>query len=258
MQLKVSLHIHTSEDKKDGHIINYNVYNLIDEAEKCGFKVLGFTPHNKFVFKQEFADYAKKKGLLLIPGIERGLGRFANRHVVILNCDKTAEKIKTFKELLAYKAEHPEIFILAPHPTYNRLISIGAGKLKKYINLFDAIEHSCACSKKLNYHNKKAAAIAARFQKPIIATADVHVLKKLNTDFAVVEAVDLTAESVLMAIRYGKFKNVTVPQSLFNLLKYYVKFITKYFTKYIIIKILGPRSRELELESVLETAEEQN
>ena len=258
MQLKVSLHIHTNEDKKDGHIINYNVYNLIDEAEKCGFNVLGFTPHNKFVFKQEYADYAKKKGLLLLPGIERGLGRFANQHVVILNCDKSAEKIKTFKQLSDYKAEHPEIFILAPHPTYNRLISIGAGKLKKYINLFDAIEHSCACSKKLDHHNKKAAAIAARFQKPVIATADVHVLKKLNTDFALVEAVDLTAESVFMAIRYGKFKNVTVPQSMSDLYKYYVKFISKYIIKYITIKVLGLSSRKLELETVLETAEERD
>ncbi|MFH1582965.1 MAG: PHP domain-containing protein [Candidatus Falkowbacteria bacterium] len=256
MQLKASLHIHTSEDKKDGHIINYNVYNLIDEAQKCGFKVLGFTPHNKFVFKQDFAEYAKKKGILLIPGAERGLGRFFNQHVIILNCDKTIEKVKTLKQLLAYKEEHPEIFVLAPHPTYNRLISIGSRKLKKYINLFDAVEHSCACSKKLNFHNKKAAAIAARFQKPVIATADVHVLKKLNTDFAIIEAVDLSAESVLQAIRYGKFKNVTVPQSLLDLYKYYVNFLSKYIIKYITIKILGLKTKKLELETVPETVEE--
>jgi len=254
MQLKASLHIHTSEDKRDGHIINYNVYNLIDEAKKNGFNVLGFTPHKKFVFKEEFAEYAKKKGILLIPGVERGLGRFFNKHVVILNCDKTIEKVKTLKELLAYKNEHPEIFILAPHPAYNRLISIGAGKLEKYINLFDAIEHSSAYSKKLNFHNKKAAAIAARFQKPVIATADVHVLKKLNTDFAIIEAVDLTAESVLQAIKYGKFKNVTAPQSLFDLYKYYINFLTKYIIKYITIKIFGLQAKKLELETVEERA----
>ncbi|MDP2736250.1 MAG: hypothetical protein Q8O59_00480 [bacterium] len=256
MQLKASLHIHTSEDKEDGHIINYNVYNLIDEAQKCGFKVLGFTPHEKFVFKQEFADYAKNKGILLIPGVERGLGRFFNKHVVILNCDKTIEKVKTLKQLLAYKEEYPEIFILAPHPTYNRLISIGASKLKKYINLFDAIEHSCACSKKSNFHNKKAAAIAARFQKPVIATADVHILKKLNTDFAIIEAVDLSTESVLQALRYGKFKNVIEPQSLLALYKYYVNFLSKYIIKYISVKVLGLKTKKLELEAVSETLEE--
>jgi len=254
MQYKASLHIHTSEDKKDGHLINYNVYNLIDEAEKNGFKVLGFTPHKKFVFREEFAEYAKKKGILLIPGVERGLGRFLNRHVVILNCDKTIEKVKTLKELHKYKREHPEIFILAPHPTYNRLISIGAGKLKKYIDLFDAIEHSAAYSKKMNGNNKKAELIAARFQKPIIATADVHFLKKLNTDFAIIEAVDLTAGSVLQAIKYGKFKNVTVPQTCFGLIKYYLNFLTKYSIKFITIKILGLRAKRLELEAVEEQA----
>jgi len=256
MQLKASLHIHTSEDKKDGHIINYNVYNLIDEAEKNGFKVLGFTPHNKFVFKEEFALYAKNKGILLIPGIERGLGRFLNQHVIILNCDKTIEKVKTFKQLLEYKAGHPEIFILAPHPTYTRFISIGARKLKKYIHLFDAVEHSSAYSKKIDYHNKKAAAIAARFQKPIISTADVHILKKLNTDFAIIDAVDLTAESVFQAIKYGKFKNITVPQSLLALYKYYVGFLTKYIIKYTTVKILGLRAKELEFEAVFEKVEE--
>ena len=101
-----------------------------------------------------------------------------------------------------------------------------------------------------------AEAIAARFQKPIIATADVHILKKLNTDYAIIEAVDLTAESVLQAIRYGKFKNVTAPQSLFDLYKYYVNFLAKYIVKYVTVKIFGSRAKKLELETVLETVEE--
>lgn len=252
MRLKASLHIHTSEDKKDGHIINYNVYNLIDEAEKCGFNVLGFTPHKKFVFREEFAVYAKNKGILLIPGVERGLGRFLNRHVIILNCDQTVEKIKTLKQLAKYKSEHPEIFVLAPHPTYSRLISIGARNLKKYINLFDAIEHSGAYSKKMNFHNQKAKAIAARFKKPIISTADVHILKKLNTDFAIIEAENLSAASVFQAIKYGRFENITAPKSLFSLIKYYFNFLANYIVKYLTVKILGLRLKRLEPETVKE------
>lgn len=252
MRLKASLHIHTSEDKKDGHIINYNVYNLIDEAEKCGFNVLGFTPHKKFVFREEFAVYAKNKGILLIPGVERGLGRFLNQHVIILNCDQTVEKIKTLKQLAKYKSEHPEIFILAPHPTYSRLISIGARNLKKYINLFDAIEYSYAYSKKLNFHNKKARIIAARFKKPIISTADVHILKKLNTDFAIIEAEDLSAAGVFQAIKYGRFENITAPKSLFGLIKYYLNFLANYIVKYLTVKIFGLSIKRLEPETVKE------
>ena len=251
MQLKASLHIHTSEDKRDGHIINYNVYDLIDEAERNGFKVLGFTPHKKFVFKEEFAEYAKKKGILLIPGVERGLGRVFNKHVIILNCDKSIEKVKTLKQLLKYKKEHPEIFVLAPHPTYSRLISIGARELKKYIDLFDAIEYSCSYSQKYNFNNKKAGNIAAHFQKPIISTADVHVLKKLNTDFAIIEAVDCTPESIFQAIKYGKFKNVTAPKNLFDLIKSYINFLVKYVAKYIAVKILRLKPKELGMETAV-------
>lgn len=245
MLLKASLHIHTSEDKKDGHMIGYNVYQLIDEAEKRGFKVLGYTPHKKFVFRKEFADYAKNKGLLLIPGVERGLGRFFNQHVIILNCDQTVEKVKTLKQLAKYKNQHPEIFILAPHPTYSRLISLGARNLKKYIGLFDAIEYSFAYSKKMNSHNKKAQAIAARYRKPIISTADAHVLKKLNTDFAVIDAVDFTITDVLQAVKYGRFANVTLPKPPFALVVYYTNFIIKYYLKYIQVRILGLRPKRL-------------
>lgn len=254
MRLKASLHLHTSEDKKDGHIINYNIYNLIDEAEKNGFNVLGFTPHNKFVFKEEFADYAKNKSILLIPGVERSLGRFSNGHVIILNCDKSIEKVKTLKQLAKYKSEHPEIFILAPHPTYSRLISIGARNLKKYISLFDAVEYSYAYSKKFNFHNKKAKTIAASFQKPIIATADVHVLKKLNTDFALIETEEFTLESVFRAIKRGQFENVTAPKSLVGLIKYYLNFLANYIVKYLTVKILGLRIKRLELETVKKQA----
>lgn len=254
MQLKASLHLHTSEDKKDGHIINYNIYHLIDEAAKHGFNVLGFTPHNKFVFKEEFAGYAKNKGILLIPGVERSLGRFSNGHVIILNCDKSIEKVKTLKQLVIYKKNNPRIFVLAPHPTYNRFISIGSRKLKKYISLFDAVEYSYAYSKKLNFHNKKARTIAARFKKPFITTADVHVLKKLNTDFALIEAEEFTLENIFESIKRGQFENVTAPKSFFGLIKYEVNFLAKYIVKYVTIKILGLKIKTLELETVKERA----
>jgi len=237
MKLKASLHIHTKEDKKDGHMINYNVYNLIDEAAKNGFQVLGFTPHQKFVFKKEFAEYAKKKGILLIPGVERSLGRFLNKHVIILNCDKSVEKVKRFKHLLKYKKEHPEAFIMAPHPTYNRFISIGKRNLKKYIDIFDAVEYSCVYSKKMNA-NKKAQRIADNSNKPMISTADVHVLKKLNTDFALIEADDLTAGSIFRAIKEGNFQNVTEPKKFIDNLKYLAAFLSKYIYKFIQVKVL--------------------
>lgn len=246
MKLKASLHIHTREDKMDGHMIDYDIYQLIDEAERHGFDVLGFTPHQKFVFRPQFAEYAKKRGIILIPGVEKSLGSFLHSHVIILNCGKSIEKVKNFKQLIKYKKEHPEVFIIAPHPTHSRILSIGSKKLQKYIDLFDAIEYSWMYSKGYN-SNLKAAAIALLNHKPLISTADVHVLKRLDTDFAVIDTEDFSVESILDAIRHNKFENVTKPKRfLRDIVKYLIAINTKYVYRYIEIKILGLKARRLE------------
>lgn len=237
MILKASLHIHTKEDRKDGHMINYNVYQLIDEAHKKDFRILGFTPHQKFVFKEEYAEYALKKGILLIPGVEKNLGRMSGKHVLILNCGQSIEKVKNFKQLIAYKAEHPEIFVISPHPTYSRLISIGVRNLRKYISLFDAVEHSWLYSLRIN-KNKKAERIAREFNKPFVATADVHVLKKLDTDYTLLDVREFSREGVFEAIRSQRCENVTRPKKYLNILSYIAWTIIKYAYKFLEQKII--------------------
>lgn len=237
MILKASLHIHTKEDKKDGHMIKYDVFDLVDEAAKRGFHVLGFTPHQKYVFKKEYADYAKKKGILLIPGIERSLGRVSAKHVIILNCGPEAEKIKNFKQLAEYKKTHPEVFVLSPHPTFSRLISIGEKNLRRYISLFDAVEHSWIYSFKRN-KNKKAARVAQEFQKPFVATADVHRLKKLDTDYVIISAKDFSIEGIFEAIRQESFENITFPKRQIDLILYIANHIVEYYSKILIKKPL--------------------
>jgi hypothetical protein len=238
MQLKASLHIHTSEDKRDGHMIDYSIYQLIDEAKKKGFRVLGFTPHQKFVFKPEFAAYAAQQGILLIPGVERNLGRFLFKHVIVLNCDRSIEKVNNLKQLRRYKAEHPEIFILAPHPTFSRLVSLGARQLKNNIDLFDAIEYSWFYSPAMN-NNRRAKMIADEFGKPMIATSDVHVLKRLNSDYAFIDAEEFTAESVLKAIAGNRFENITAPKQFGDLMKYVAVTLGKYIKGFTKIYIFG-------------------
>ncbi len=237
MTLKTSLHIHTKEDRKDGHLINYNIYQMIDEAKRCGFRVLGFTPHQKFVFKKVYAEYARRKGILLIPGVEKNLGRVSGKHVIILNCDKSIEKVRNFKQLIEYKETHPDIFILSPHPTYSRIVSIGLKNLRKYIGLFDAVEHSWLYSIRRN-KNKIAESVAKEFKKPMVATADVHVLKKLDTDYCLIEADELSIESVLDSIRRGRFRNVTFPKKYLHMISYIYWAVIKYIYKYIEQRII--------------------
>lgn len=219
---KVSLHLHSAEDKNESFQIKHNVFDLIDYAYKKNFNILALTFHDIYGYRKEFADYANSKGILLIPGIEASLYEEDDNkkkcHTLILNCDKEVEKIKTFSDLKRYKDKHPEIFIISAHPFFGLSVSIGEKKLKKYINLFDAIEHSWFYHKFYN-RNKKAQLIAQDFKKPFIATSDLHYLKGLNDDYLVVNSSLLSPESIFNSIRAFKYKNVSKPKSLFKLVK---------------------------------------
>lgn len=224
MELKTNLHLHTKEDPLDGEnwkkIVSYSVYELIDYARALDFKVLAFTSHLKFVYKEEYGDYAKARGILLIPGIETELREyFFSKHVLILNCDKSVEKVTTFKELERYKKDHPEIFVIAPHPDFGAVYSVGLKNLRKYINLFDAIECSWFYSKIFNL-NKGGEGVAKESGKPFIATSDTHILKNLETGYAMIEADELSAESVFKAIREMKFTNMIKAQKTADLFGY--------------------------------------
>ena len=73
MRVKASLHIHTAEDKTEGEYITYNIFELVDRAAELGFQVLALTCHQFCVTTKEHIEYAKTKGILLLPGVELNL-----------------------------------------------------------------------------------------------------------------------------------------------------------------------------------------
>ncbi|MFA5047817.1 MAG: PHP domain-containing protein [Patescibacteria group bacterium] len=219
MKLKASLHLHTAEDLVEGGIIKYDIYRLIDEARESGFKVLALTCHKFFVYKKEYGDYAKRKGMLLIPGVEASLRK---KHVLILNADKGADKVKSFKQLAGYKKKKPDILVIAAHPNFGFKVSMGIKLLKNNIDLFDAIENSWFYSRFFNL-NKKVKKIAQKYNKPMIATADLHDLRYLNGDYAIISAPRMEIKDVLSAIKNGYFVNVTSPKNFFKLASYVLK-----------------------------------
>ncbi|MDO8592442.1 MAG: PHP domain-containing protein [bacterium] len=231
MMLKASLHIHTFEDKLEGHLIKYNVYELIDWASQLGFKVLGLTCHKKFVYQDDYVKYAAGKGILLLLGIELQMKKIMRNDLVVLNIDpKEAgeiEKINSFKKLSDYKKKHPGIFVLAAHPLADRRFSMGRKKLVKNIDLFDSVEHVWFYSRRLFNPNKKVKKITERFNKPFLATSDAHFLKYFNTDYALVDADDLEPASFFAAIKLGRFINVTKPKKIHQLLWCVINFQLK-------------------------------
>ncbi len=213
MKLKVNLHFHTSEDPLD-FFIDYDVYSGIDKAQKEGFQALALTCHRKFVYKKEMGEYAKEKGVLLIPGIELEIEK---AHVILLNCDKEAEDIKSFQDLKKYRQKNKEVLVLAPHP-YFGFFSLNS-RLEKYIKLFDIIELAWFFTPGFN-RNKKAVRTAQKFKKPLVATSDTHNIKYLNKSFAWVEVEDFSLKSLLKGIKNNKIVNHLKPLSKKEVLSY--------------------------------------
>lgn len=238
MILKASLHIHTFEDRVEGHLIKYNIYELVDWAEQLGFNVLGLTCHKKVIYQEDYVKYAASKGILLLLGVELSMKKKIKRNdLIILNVNPkdtaTVEKINSFEKLADYKKEHMEIFILAPHPLATRLFSMGKKKLIKNIELFDSVEHCWFYSRRLFNSNKKTRKITDKFKKPLVATSDAHYLNYFNTDYILVEADKLDPASFFDAIKRGAFTNVTKPKKVYQLFWFLLNFEMKKYIYFI-------------------------
>jgi len=210
-KLRASLHNHTSSDRTDP--IPYSNKELIDHAAKQGFRILAITCHNKWVGSKKLIDYAKSKGILLIPGTEQSIKM---RHIIILNSTPQAEKIHTFEALRKYKKDHPNCFIIAAHPfflgpnTWHNLIG-------KNIDCFDGIELSWWYSKFFNL-NKRGKALAKKHHLPFIGTSDTHNIKWHGITHCEIAAKESSIEAVFKALKKGRFRNITKPVSIWQML----------------------------------------
>lgn len=213
--LKSQLHIHVKGDPDDS--ISYDAKNLIDEADKLGFKVLAITCHREVVFEEEWKKYAQKKKILLLSGIELEIDK---KHIVCINANEEIQKVKTFRDLEKYKNANPDSLIMAPHPFFPGKSTLKK-ELENNIDLFDAIEITWAYTKKIDF-NRKAVKIAEKHKKTLIATADCHLLKQLKTDgYCLIEA-DPEISSVINAIKKNKIKNIHAPATIPKIIKYFI------------------------------------
>ncbi len=222
MSLKCQLHTHCHGDLVDN--INYSAKKLINEAAKLNYDVLSITCHRKLLFNKDLQNYAKKKGILLIPGIEFEID---NKHILGLNVDKKITKVDTFIKLSKYRASHPDCLIVAPHPFFPTRNCL-KNKLIKNIQLFDAIEISWAYTKTKNY-NKKAVKFAKYFNKPLVTTSDCHILNYLDAGYIYLDS-KKNPKSIIKAIKNNKIKIYTKPTGYFK--------IARFFTQMILQKIL--------------------
>lgn len=211
--IKVDLHIHTLDDPKDA--VDYSAHQLLERARSLGFRVLAITLHDAVFDRQEvFAD-AEAMGILLIPAAEV---RLCGADVIVLNVSgEEIAALKDFDDLRRLRARRGNsIFTIAPHPFYVFGSSIGA-RLLAEIDCFDAIE-LCHFHKGLFNPNRRAAKVARRFGKPLIATSDAHRLHAFGRHYTSIPAPpELTLESVLTSLRSGPLGLMSPPCSFADL-----------------------------------------
>jgi predicted metal-dependent phosphoesterase TrpH len=211
--IKLDLHIHTLDDPKDA--VDYSAHQLLERARALGFGVLAITLHDAVFDRQEvFAD-AAAMGILLIPAAEV---RLCGADVIVLNvAGEEIAALKNFDDLRRLRAGRGNsIFTIAPHPFYVFGSSIGS-RLLAEIDCFDAIE-LCHFHKGLFNPNRRAARVASRFGKPLIATSDAHRLHAFGQHYTSIPAPrELTVESVLTSLRAGPLTLTSPPCSFVDL-----------------------------------------
>jgi predicted metal-dependent phosphoesterase TrpH len=211
--IKIDLHIHTLDDPKDA--LDYSAHELLERARGLGFRVLAITLHDAVFDRAEvFAD-AASMGILLIPAAEM---RLEGADVILLNvAPDEIESLRTLDDLSALRARRgPSLFTIAPHPFYVLGGSIGE-KLVERIDCFDAIE-LCHFWTRLFNPNRRAAEIAERFGKPLIATSDAHQLHAFGSNYTSIPPLAAsTAEDVIGALRTGPLRLTNPPCSFIDL-----------------------------------------
>lgn len=193
--LKVELHTHTNLDPLDR--VSHSSRELIDRAASLGFHALAITLHDRYYDPAPDAAYARERGLLLIPGIERNIH---GRHVLLLNFPSACADVRTFDDVADLKKSGCGL-VIAPHPFYPISQSLG-DLLPRHKDLFDAVEVNSIYTRLVNF-NRSAIDWARRHGKPMVGNTDLHLLEQLGTTFSVVDA-EPDADAICEAIRAGK------------------------------------------------------
>ena len=203
MRLKCDLHLHTSEDPR--HQLPYTAKDLIEAASKKGYHVVSITNHNTVTYDEELAEFARSKGILLIPGVEATV---MGKHVLIYGVEGRDEDWGhlTFFDLKRLKAAGA--FIVAPHPFYPNYNCLG-NLLERFSRLFDAVEYSHLYTKKLNF-NLKAQNFAKSMGMPILGLSDAHSLKQLDYTYTLIDS-EKDMNSIFEAIRNNRATIISRP-----------------------------------------------
>lgn len=203
--LKLDFHLHSSFDPYD-RWVKHSPKDLIDRAAELDYDVLCFTHHGEVVWDNKWKEYAEKKGILLMPGVEAFIGI---RHVLLINfTQEEADQCKSWDDLKKFKDENH--LIIVAHPFFPGGASAGK-RIYKHKDCYDAIEYNSFTVPWWDW-NKKGIKAANELNKPLVANTDCHELWEFGRVYTEVDA-EKTPQSVIKAIKENKVKLTTTPHS---------------------------------------------
>jgi len=207
--MKAELHSHCNLDPIDYRVCQYTPEQLISNAARLGYEVLAITCHDLNVWTKELADYAESLGITLIPGMEVTAER--TFHMLVYNFRAEAEELNTFKKIRALSRE--DTLVIAPHAFFPGATCLRE-LLETNLDLFDAIEYSGFQVRGLDF-NRRSELLAAKFQKPLIGSGDVHHLWQLGRTFTWVYS-EPGVQPILRAVKQGFVKLQKSPLTWFE------------------------------------------
>ena len=211
--LKVELHTHTADDPED--FIPYTFERLVDRVAELGYDAIAVTLHNRQLDVEPYREFARSRGIVLMPGIERSI---EGRHTMLINFPPAAtEAVRTFDDLAVLKTRGDGL-VIAPHPYFPVRHCLGQ-ELDRHPDLFDAVEFHALYARHVDF-NRRAVSWAREHGKPLVGNGDVHRLCQLGTTWSLVDA-EPDPDSICAAIKAGRVEvrtePVTVPWMLYLL-----------------------------------------
>ena len=214
MKLKVDLHLHTANDLVEivaGRKKLITPKHLIDMAVEQGYDAISITHHGVQYSDKKLIEYARQKGLLLIPGVETFIQK---KHVLIINMS-TKKHILTYQDLAKYKTE--DVLIIAPHPFYLVPECVG-NDLIRHRECFDAVEY-CHYYYKFIDFNRKALRVAQELNLPVVGNSDAHRIFQFGKTYSYVYTEEKSIPAIIRAIKQGRVEYVSHPLTLREFLR---------------------------------------
>jgi predicted metal-dependent phosphoesterase TrpH len=193
--LKVELHAHTRQDPAD--LIPHTTRQLIDRAGALGYDALAITLHDRYYDAAMDQDYARAKGIVLIPGIERTVD---GCHVLLLNFPACCGEVSSVDDVRTLRERYPRGLVVAPHPFYPIPSALGR-RMEVWADVIDAVEVNAMFTARIDF-NRRATLWARAHGKPVVGTTDLHLLAQLGTTYTLVDAPP-DPDAICDAIRRG-------------------------------------------------------